>query len=72
MWISLAITLVKDDLPYNQSGPQVPENDLHRHGSITKFQNVSSISGHQTCHLIRDILSKLFYMSKSHDDPENE
>ena len=39
---------------------------------MTKYENVNFISGHQTSHLIGDVLSKRSYKSKSHDDLENE
>ena len=36
----------------------------HRHSTITKYQNINFISGHQTCHLIGDVLSKHLHKSK--------
>ena len=48
------------------------KKDRHGHSSITKYRNVNFISGHQTYHLIGDVLSKRSYKSKSHDDQENE
>ena len=55
MRISLAIGLVKDDLPYNLSGPQVPGKGSTR--TVVSLINVNFISGHQTCHWIGDVLS---------------
>ena len=43
--------------------------DLQGHCCIIKYH---FISGHQTCHLTGDVLSKHLYKSKSDDDPENE